>query len=81
MNFKTTIVLIVLLAVAGIWLYTTQDHTATTPAVSSDSTTPLMTIDAKDVTKLIVTPADGPQFALQKVGSRMATNRAHRRSG
>src|SRR5271170_5852856 len=67
MNFRTTIILIVLLAAAGLWLYFTQDHISA-PQTSSTEL-PLLTIDSKDVTKLIVTPRDGPQFALQKVGT------------
>jgi len=68
MNFKTTIVLIVLLAAAGAWLYFSSDHTAAPPAASAEGS-PLLTIDAKDVTKLIVTPRDGAEFELQKVGA------------
>ena len=68
MNFKTTIVLIILLAAAGAWLYFSGDHTTAPPAASTEGS-PLLTIDAKDVTKLIVTPRDGPEFELQKVGA------------
>lgn len=70
MNFKTTILLIVLLAGAGAWLYFSHEPAKpdTDASATTSEGTKLVDIDAKDVTKIIVTPADGPEFAIEKQG-------------
>jgi hypothetical protein len=68
MNFKTTIVLIVLLIGAGAWLYFSHEP-AVTPQTSTDQGSKLLDIDAKDVNEIVITPSDGPGFTLQKTGA------------
>lgn len=73
MNFKTTVILIVLLAVVGIYLLV--DHWAA-PSQSTEQASEqtglssegkrLFDVDAKDVTRVQVTPANGPRLVLQK---------------
>jgi hypothetical protein len=71
MNFKTTIALIVLLAAAGAALYFTREkpNAGETAEVNTDSVGKLIPIDSKDVTSVIITPADGSQLTLKKVGT------------
>jgi hypothetical protein len=68
MNFKTTIILIVLLAAAGAWLFLSHEPAPKTETIT-DQGTKLLDIDAKDVNQVIVTSSDGPAFTLQKTGS------------
>ena len=67
MNFKTTIVLIVLLAIAAGWLLLTREHGTDSGATPAAAT--LVTLTPADVTKVIVTPADGGGFTLEKTGA------------
>jgi hypothetical protein len=69
MNFKTTIVLIVLLAAAGVTLFFTREPSAKTDTSSSTEGAKLVELDAKDVNKIIVTPSDSPGYTLEKVGA------------
>ncbi|MCC6423874.1 MAG: DUF4340 domain-containing protein [Phycisphaerales bacterium] len=73
MNFKTTLILIVLLAAVG--LYLLVDHWKTpNPSVEqaveqtglSGEGTRLFEADAKDVNKVQITPADGSKLVMQK---------------
>jgi Domain of unknown function (DUF4340) len=68
MNFKTTIVLLVLLAGAGIALWLTRSETSKPDNTATDQTK-LVDIDSKDVNKIIVTPSDGPEYTLEKNGA------------
>ncbi len=69
MNFKTTVILIVLLAAAGTWLFFTHEPPPTQPQTSSDQGAKLIDVDSRNVTRVIVTPADGPEFTLEKDGA------------
>lgn len=71
MNFKTTLLLIVLLAAAGAFLFFTHDPASKSDDITADSAdgAKLLDVDAKDVSKLVVTPADGAAFTLEKKGS------------
>ncbi|HSV15954.1 MAG TPA: DUF4340 domain-containing protein, partial [Tepidisphaeraceae bacterium] len=69
MNFKTTIVLIVLLVAAGVALYFTREPAAKTDTSGSTEGAKLVDIDAKDVNKIVVTPSDGPGYTLEKNGA------------
>ena len=73
MNFKTTVILIVLLAAVGIYLLV--DHWVA-PSQSTEQTSEqtgpssegkrLFDVDAKDVTQVQITPASGNKLVLQK---------------
>lgn len=70
MNFKTTLILIVLLAAAGAFLFFTHEpasKTETTAIGNEDAK--LLDIDSKDVTKIVVAPAEGSPFTLEKQGT------------
>ena len=75
MNFKTTIILIVLLAVAaGLTIYVRTEHKETPAApVASDKSTgpgkPLFDVKAADVDAITIKPADGEAISLKKSGS------------
>ena len=69
MNFKTTIILIVLLAGAGAWLLFSREPAPKAETTTTDQGTKLLDIDAKDVNEIVVTPSDGPAFSLKKTGS------------
>lgn len=70
MNFKTTIVLIVLLAVAALALFFTRDssesRTADSPDVSAEGEK-LLAIGHGDVTKLTIAPSSGDTLSLEKI--------------
>jgi hypothetical protein len=68
MNFKTTLILIVLLAAAGIYLFVSRNEPAT-PQITGAEGARLVDLDSKDVNKLVVTPSDGVGFTLEKIGS------------
>src|SRR4051794_2237812 len=66
MNFKTTIVLIVTLAVVGAVMFFTRDKGNTpTPAPAEAK---LIDVPAGDVTKIVIRPADQKPIALEKSG-------------
>jgi hypothetical protein len=69
MNFKTTVILLVLLAAAGAWLFFSHEPAPKTETTSTDQGAKLLDIDAKDVNQVVVTSSDGPSFTLQKTGS------------
>src|SRR5437870_9820051 len=70
MNFKTTIILLILLAGAGTYLFLTRSQTETkTETANPGEGTKLVDIDAKDVTKVTVTPTDEPKFVIEKTGT------------
>jgi hypothetical protein len=66
MNFKTTIVLILCLAIAGIAMYMTRNAPTTEPAPPAAQK--LVDIPSLDVAKLSITPAGDPAIVLQKDG-------------
>src|SRR5689334_22123794 len=71
MNFKTTILLIVVLAVAGVALFFTRDRsggTGETNVTTPDATKKLLDVNAADVTKVVVTPANDKPIALERAG-------------
>ena len=67
MNFKTTILLIICLAIAGIAVYFTHNQTPTEPAPE----TPVKLIDlpSTDVTKIVITPAADQKIVFEKQGA------------
>jgi hypothetical protein len=71
MNFKTTLILIVLLAVAAVALFVTRgreaDETASTQ--TDDEAKRLLDVKAEDVTRISVAPADGEKVVLEKQGT------------
>ena len=76
MNFKTTLVLIVVLAAAGVALFLTQRSGPTKPAgettpadlaaTAGDDGPKVFDVPTADVAKVTVTPAAGPAFTLAK---------------
>jgi hypothetical protein len=69
MNFKTTIILLVLLAAAGVAVYFTNpskpaDETAQTAATPKK----LLSFDSADVNQLTIEPADGKPIVLKRDG-------------
>ena len=70
MNFKTTIALIALLGVAGIVLYFTHEKPADQSAENTAAAQNQKLIDVQpaDVSKLVITPADGKAIALERDG-------------
>jgi len=74
MNFKTTIVLIALLAVAGAVLLFTRDRGGEQATTTTDTkATPqkvFADVQANDVTKLAITPADGKKLVVAKTGGK-----------
>jgi hypothetical protein len=76
MNFKTTLILIALLAVVGGIFWYSQSTTAppAPPAAPSNGLDTagekMLTIKAADVNKIIITPASGPQTQLEKTAGK-----------
>jgi len=72
MNFKTTIVLIVLLAAAGVWLavdkMSGKPETPAKTEVGSAEGRKLLDMDAADVTKVVIDRPDGKKTVLVKSG-------------
>jgi hypothetical protein len=74
MNFKTTLVLIVLLAVAGVALYFTSNKSAETKGTDSgapgggDEQRLFADVTTDKVTKLTVAPASGEKLTVEKSG-------------
>jgi hypothetical protein len=74
MNFKTTLVLIVLLAVAGVALYFTSNKSAETKGTDSgapgggDEQRLVADVTTDKVTKLTVAPASGDRLTVEKSG-------------
>jgi hypothetical protein len=68
MNFKTTIVLLVLLAGVGTYFGITRFRDKKAETSTSDSSK-LVNIDINDVTKLALTQPDGSRIVLDKSGS------------
>ena len=69
MNFKTTIVLLVLLAAVGGYVaFNLLGHDKKEEAVSTDSTK-LLNLDSGDVTKVALTQSDGSRIVLGKAGT------------
>ncbi len=66
MNFKTTLVLIALLAVAGVYVIVSRstEDTGKAPPTAGK----LLAIESSEVSKLTITPADGPAVVFEKTG-------------
>src|SRR5271154_6442644 len=74
MNFRTTLVLLVLLAVAGSAVYFTKSHGGPTstntdqPVVTTAQPKKLFDFLSSDITQISVQPATGPGYVLQRQG-------------
>ena len=70
MNFRTTVILLVILAAAGAYIAVTQlrGHNESTEAPSS-SAGKLLNVNSADVTKIAITQPDGKKIVLDKSGS------------
>ena len=70
MNFRTTIILIILLAGAGAYVAVRQLSGGNKEAEARTSTTgKLVGMETADVTKLSITPADGQKIVAEKSGT------------
>src|SRR5688572_6642415 len=70
MNFKTTVVLIVLLAVAAGALYFTREQNSEDGGrVVEENRQKLFAIKAEDVNRVVVAAADGRKMALERAGA------------
>jgi hypothetical protein len=77
MNFRTTILLLILLvAAAAVFVFTRgsddgTDRAGTTTATRADAERKLMTLNAGDVKRVVVTPTtgDGERLAFERVGT------------
>ena len=67
MNFKTTLILIVLLGAAGVYLITTRNNGEESVVVKPNDKT-LLELDSADVNKLSITHADGTATTFEKNG-------------
>ena len=70
MNFKTTLVLIGLLAVAGIVLLVTRDTGEETSETTIADAQRLFAVDEADVNKLTLSAADGRTMTLERAGGK-----------
>jgi hypothetical protein len=71
MNFKTTLILVLLAAAVGVWVIVDMRQgdaieTSDTIATAGDGEALFTDLVAKDVTKVIVTPANGQRVVLEK---------------
>src|SRR5687768_10916340 len=68
MNFKTTIVLLVLLAAVGVYLLIDRmgSDKGQTDTQTTEDANALVALKADDVTKVTITPADGDRIVLVK---------------
>ncbi|HLL87816.1 MAG TPA: DUF4340 domain-containing protein, partial [Tepidisphaeraceae bacterium] len=71
MNFKTTIVLLVLVAAVAAYLFVTSGNPASPTASTEAAATArkVFDVDPANVTAVTVTPADGQPLALEKAGT------------
>src|SRR5688500_18582186 len=72
MNFKTTIVLVALLAVAGIAVLFTREKEGEADKKLVESQQKVLEVQPTEVTKLVITAADGKKIALEKNAKNMA---------
>ena len=67
MNFKTTLILAVVLLGLGAYIFFTKDKGGGEKTeVADTSERKLFTVKPEDITKITVTPADGKRMVLQK---------------
>src|SRR3954463_15083552 len=70
MNFKTTIVLVILLLVGGAVVLFTQSREKTAGEKSVESQQKILAdVQPTNVNKLVITPADGAKISLAKTGA------------
>ena len=70
MNFKTTLVLVGLLAVAGIVLLVTRDGGQAESETARQDARKVFDVDEADISKLTVTSADGKAMSLERSGGK-----------
>src|SRR4051812_2661781 len=68
MNFKTTTILIVLLAIAGAIAFFTRD-TGTKTSTPIEQVGKVLSVSASDVDSLTIAPASGQQITLKRDGT------------
>jgi len=69
MNFKTTCILLVLLAAVGTYLFLTRDNGAATTTTEVTDGKKLLTIAAADMQSITVSPAEGKPFTFVRDGT------------
>jgi hypothetical protein len=66
MNFKTTVVLIIVLAVAAGVMFFTREKSGEAPKTAEQKQRIFAELKPEDVTKIVVTPSEGPRTVLEK---------------
>jgi hypothetical protein len=70
MNFRTTLVLLILVVAAGIAVYITQQRTSSqTEQPTPGNEHKLTDLDSKDITRVAITNAEGKKTVLEKSGA------------
>ncbi len=70
MNFRTTLVLLILVIAAGIVVFVTQNRSASQTAQPTPGNEHKLTdLDSKDITRVAITNADGKKTVLEKSGA------------
>jgi hypothetical protein len=70
MNFRTTLVLVILLAAAAVAVFVTRDHRAKSDeqVAEAPKAAKLLDVDSASVTKLSITPASDPAVVMERSG-------------
>jgi len=68
MNYRTTLILLCVLIVVGVALLFVNRGEKAPKDTSTPGEAKLIDVESKDITKVIVTPADGKQLVLEKKG-------------
>src|SRR5690349_9816349 len=69
MNFKTTIVLIIVLIGLGVAVYFTRESAPSEKPTKTETDRKILDVTPADVTKVSITSADGSQTVLEKSGT------------
>src|SRR2546421_2420956 len=70
MNFRTTLVLLILVVAAGVAVYITQQRTSSqTEQATPGNEHKLTDVDSKDITRVAITNSEGKKTVLEKSGA------------
>ncbi|HEX4795363.1 MAG TPA: DUF4340 domain-containing protein [Humisphaera sp.] len=70
MNFRTTLILLVLVVAAGVaFFFTNRKASEDQTAQATGNEQKLLNVDSKDVSRLVITNADGKRTVLEKTGT------------
>src|ERR1043166_5802739 len=68
MNFKTTVILLILLVAAGVAVYFTRDKGTPSDTTTTEANKTLLTFSAGEVDRISITPADGKPIVMKPEG-------------